>query len=100
MPPLLYAAQQGRTEVARILIDSGADVNARSESGGTAMAYAVGWGHRDIVELLRKTLRSTQTGSAGLIPTLGAVLISLLAMITILILVARLNRPGNLQPAK
>ena len=64
------------------------------------MAYAVGWGHHDIVELLQRAPRLAQTRSADLIPTLGAVLIGLLALIAIPVLIARLNRAGNLQPEK
>ena len=97
---LMLAAAYGHAEVARILIDRGADIKIRSESGGTPMAYAVGWGHRDVVELLQRTPRLAQTRSADLIPTLGAVLIGLLALIAIPVLIARLNRTGHLQTEK
>jgi ankyrin repeat protein len=97
---LMFAAAYGYAEMARILIDSGADVQAQSESGGTALAFATGWGHRDIVEILQQTPALQQPGFAGLIPTASAVLISLLAVVAIPALAARLNHENNLQPVK
>ena len=38
--PLHYAALYGNTESVRILIDRGADVNARNKSGATPLIYA------------------------------------------------------------
>jgi len=53
MTPLMEASSFGHTEIARILIENGADLNARSKYGGyTALQYASRHGHRDIVKLL------------------------------------------------
>lgn len=46
------AANQGQLDVARFLIDHGADVGARDEMGRTPLHRAAGNGHRAMVELL------------------------------------------------
>jgi len=46
------AALLGRTEAAALLIDSGADVNARNREGNTALHTAAFFGHIETVELL------------------------------------------------
>jgi len=38
----------------KLLIDRGADVNARSRGGYTALKYAVDRGHKEIVKLLKE----------------------------------------------
>jgi ankyrin repeat protein len=51
----LWFAAQGPAsglEVARLLIDAGADVNLRCEHGRTALHIAAAWGHLDVVQLL------------------------------------------------
>jgi len=50
--PLHWAAEHGRTEIARLLIDKGADVNLRSENYGTPLMVASYRGHKEIVRLL------------------------------------------------
>ena len=50
--PLSYAATNGNTEVARYLLDIGANPNALSPNGTTALMMAVRGGHADTVELL------------------------------------------------
>jgi TolB-like protein len=50
--PLHWAADHGRTEIARLLIDKGADVNFQSEIYGTPLMVASYRGHKDIVKLL------------------------------------------------
>ena len=50
--PLTYAATNGKTEVARYLLEIGADPNAVSANGTTALMMAVRGGHTDTVELL------------------------------------------------
>jgi ankyrin repeat protein len=52
----LWFAAQGPwphgVDVARVLIDAGADVNKRCEHGRTALHIAAAWGHTDVVRLL------------------------------------------------
>ena len=50
--PLHSATAGGHTEIAELLIDNGADVNAMRGGGGTPLSYAASWGHEEIVELL------------------------------------------------
>ncbi len=53
LTPLIEAAAWGRTGVARVLIEAGADPDARHRELGTALDAAQRNGHRDIVEMLR-----------------------------------------------
>ena len=46
------AAALGNIEVVKQFLDSGTDVNAKDETGGTPLDEAAGWGRNDIVELL------------------------------------------------
>ena len=46
------AAAFGNIEVVKQFLDSGTDVNAKDETGGTLLDEAAGWGRNDIVELL------------------------------------------------
>src|SRR5262245_22286830 len=52
----LWFAAQGPSpngvDVARVLIEAGADVNKRCEHGRTALHMAAAWGHADVVQLL------------------------------------------------
>lgn len=52
----LWFAAQGPwpngVEVARLLINAGADVNKQCEHGRTALHMAAAWGHADVVQLL------------------------------------------------
>src|SRR3989442_15506357 len=50
--PLIYAATNGQTEVARYLLDVGADINAAAPNGTTALMMAVRGGHGATVDLL------------------------------------------------
>jgi tetratricopeptide (TPR) repeat protein len=49
---LMIAAQDGRLEIARLLIDRGADINVQSNMGWTALGLAADGGHTDMVDLL------------------------------------------------
>ena len=52
---LWFAAQgpwPGGVEVARLLINAGADINRKCEHGRTALQIAAAWGHLDVVQLL------------------------------------------------
>jgi len=50
--PLRIAAANGMDTVVRLLLDAGADVHARSESGWTALVSAAGSGNIDVVQML------------------------------------------------
>jgi ankyrin repeat protein len=50
--PLKYASSEGHKDVYKLLLDHGADVNAKFEFGGTALQYATEKGHKDVCELL------------------------------------------------
>ena len=52
--PLHSAARQGRVELASLLIARGADINARNNSGKTALQLAIEEKQDAIAELLRK----------------------------------------------
>ena len=48
----MLAASHGRHEMVELLLESGADVNARDEDGSTALMCACEHGYIDIVETL------------------------------------------------
>jgi uncharacterized protein len=50
--PLMYAAQKDRVEVARALIEAGADVNAKSSTGETALRITAAGGTPEMARLL------------------------------------------------
>jgi len=50
--PLMYAARQGSTEAARVLVDRGAELNTADPDGTTALMYAIMNGHYDTAALL------------------------------------------------
>ncbi|WP_457625261.1 ankyrin repeat domain-containing protein [Persephonella sp.] len=49
---LIVAAQLGDIDRVRLAIAKGADVNYQDEKGGTALHWAVFYGHKEIVKLL------------------------------------------------
>ncbi len=51
---LMTAASTGHTETVKALLAAGADVNATSEKGGTALMGAAMEGHTEIVQLLKE----------------------------------------------
>jgi ankyrin repeat protein len=60
--------------MAALLLDRGADMNARDDAGATALYNAASWGRRDVVELL--VARGADAGlrtKAGATPLDGAV---------------------------
>ena len=50
--PLMEAALRGDTEKVKALLAQGADVNAKTRFGGTALMYAARNGHKEIVRIL------------------------------------------------
>ncbi len=50
----MRASQEGHIEVAKILLENGADVNAKKGGVMTAMHVALRGGHIDIATLLEK----------------------------------------------
>jgi len=51
---LICASEYGHTEIVKLLIEAGADVNARQWDDATALTYASREGHTEIVNLLIK----------------------------------------------
>ena len=49
---LMLASQTGHTDVAKLLIEAGADVNAQDNNGETALMLVSDEGHTDIVKML------------------------------------------------
>ena len=52
--PLHYAAANGHKEIAELLIEKGADLNAKDEDGGTPLDVAIQFKELETVDLLRK----------------------------------------------
>jgi hypothetical protein len=50
--PLMHAIHKGQKESVRVLLQHGADVNARMGNGSTALIEAAGYGYADIVKKL------------------------------------------------
>jgi ankyrin repeat protein len=50
--PLISAAKRGNTEMVRLLIRAGANVNAKDEEYMTALMWALERGHRNVSRLL------------------------------------------------
>ncbi len=51
--PLHFAAWHGRTEVVIILLQRGADVNAKTKEGKIPAMFAAEVGHQDLAEFLK-----------------------------------------------
>ena len=49
---LMLAASHGRYDMVELLLDTGADVNARDEDGSTALMCACEHGYIEIVQML------------------------------------------------
>lgn len=52
--PLCHAAWFGHAATARLLIERGADVNAKKVDGASVLALATVRGHKEVVEMLKK----------------------------------------------
>jgi len=57
IPPLteqlMKACFLGNVAVVKLLLDKGADINAKSENGGTVLMFASYQGHQEVVDLLK-----------------------------------------------
>jgi ankyrin repeat protein len=67
--PIHHAARNGDTQIVRLLIEAGADVNARNTRGHTVLYCAGGHGHLDTLQLILDAggdcdVRFTQDGKA------------------------------------
>lgn len=60
-PPLVLAADRGRVQVVRDLLDAGADIQARDENGRNALAAARQQHRTEIVRLLRTAGANART---------------------------------------
>lgn len=52
--PLCHAAWFGHADTAQLLIERGADVNAKKSDGASVLTLATMSGHKDIAEMLKK----------------------------------------------
>jgi ankyrin repeat protein len=48
----MWASLYGHLNVVKLLIEEGADVNARDDAGLTALMIALGRGHTDVAQFL------------------------------------------------
>ena len=53
-PPLAYAAYNGHTEIVEYLLKRGAEIDAKTENGSTALFFASRFGHIETVRTLLK----------------------------------------------
>ncbi|GIY63342.1 ankyrin repeat and KH domain-containing protein 1 [Caerostris darwini] len=63
--PLMEAAQEGHIELVRYLIASGANVNAMTATGDTALTYACENGHTEVADLLLQAYAKLEHESEG-----------------------------------
>ena len=59
-PPLMMAAYYSTPEAVKLLIEAGADVKMRNQSGKTALDFAQMANHRNSVDLITEALRRSQ----------------------------------------
>nr|XP_042905187.1 ankyrin repeat and KH domain-containing protein 1 isoform X1 [Parasteatoda tepidariorum] len=63
--PLMEAAQEGHIELVRYLITAGANVNATTATGDTALTYACENGHTDVADMLLQAHAKLEHESEG-----------------------------------
>lgn len=70
---LMQESGSGSTEIVKLLLDSGAEVNLRDNYGDDALMYAAGGGHVDVMSLLLERGADINTrGFGGLTPLMAA----------------------------
>lgn len=85
--PLLHATRLGQIEMTRILINAGADVDAKG-LGYTPLTYAALYGHTKIVALLLKAgARADRRSDNGLTPLMNAALMNQVQIMEMLLAV-------------
>ena len=65
LTPLLYAARDGRLESARLLVDAGANVEAKDANGITPLLMAIANNHIDVARFLIEQGADDQRESIG-----------------------------------
>jgi ankyrin repeat protein len=63
--PLLFVAQQGDVETAKVLLDAGANVNDAAANGASALVIAVHSGHSKLAEFLLERGADPNAAGAG-----------------------------------
>jgi len=58
LTPLIIAASAGKTQIVRLLLGKGADINSKNEGGHSALQYAASKNHSEVLVIL-KALGST-----------------------------------------
>ncbi|SPO05222.1 uncharacterized protein DNG_07909 [Cephalotrichum gorgonifer] len=72
--PLFWAATRGHRDVAELLLDHGANINAKDRGKMTALHIAVTGGHKDVVSLLLdRSARIEEKASYGETPLMRAI---------------------------
>ena len=74
--PLMEAASAGHTDIVRLLIAHGADVNAQSSSGNTPLMYACAGGHEEVVRVLLEAGANVEAGYSIIVVVMPAALLS------------------------
>merc|ERR1712027_80919 len=49
LTPLLEAANEGKVDAVKLLLDRGADLNITDERGDTPLHYAAHWAHNNVI---------------------------------------------------
>ena len=55
MTPLMYAAIYNQSEIAKLLLEKGANLNLKDKSGSTALDHAKTSGSNEVMEILKPT---------------------------------------------
>ncbi len=66
MTPLMFAAQNGHTEICALLLENGANIEAVDDVGRTALVIAAWWCHLEICKLLIEKGASMATATNGI----------------------------------